>query len=74
MRAQDRTKFLRTLKRLGMKSLQRKRGKGSHQMWVNPETGRRASVPNSKMVPVGTATNILHLLGITKEEYEREAR
>ena len=43
--------------------------KGSHHIYYNPETGKRAIVPlHKKDLPKGTMFEILKQTGITKEE------
>jgi len=45
------------------------RSRGSHQIWLNPVTRKRAIVPvHSKDIPVGTLFSILKQAGIEKGE------
>jgi predicted RNA binding protein YcfA (HicA-like mRNA interferase family) len=45
------------------------RSKGSHQIWLHPESGKRAIVPmHNKDLPAGTLYAILKQAGIDKSE------
>lgn len=45
------------------------RSRGSHQIWLNPVSGKRAIVPmHNKDIPVGTLYAILKQAGIDKDE------
>jgi predicted RNA binding protein YcfA (HicA-like mRNA interferase family) len=46
------------------------RTKGSHQIYMNPDTGRREVVPvhPGKEIPRGTLIEILRQAGITRED------
>ena len=47
------------------------RAKGSHQIYYNPETKRRAVVPvHRKDLPRGTLLEILRQAGLSREELE----
>ena len=48
------------------------RSKGSHQIYYNPNTGRRVVVPfHKKDLPKGTLIEILRQAGISKEELKK---
>ena len=48
------------------------RVKGSHHIYIHPETSRRAIVPlHNKDLPVGTQLSILKQAGIDRNELER---
>ncbi len=66
MRYRDISKRLR---RLGCRKL--RFGKGSHRIWINPETGQTASVPDwgSKDLAPGTVRAIIRELGISRKEF-----
>lgn len=58
--------IIRILKQKGF-VLDRKRG--SHQIWLHPESRKRAVVPmHKKDLPVGTMFSILKQAGIDKDE------
>lgn len=45
------------------------RNRGSHQIWLHPESRKRAVVPmHKKDLPVGTMFSILKQAGIDKDE------
>jgi predicted RNA binding protein YcfA (HicA-like mRNA interferase family) len=45
------------------------RSKGSHQIFIHPETRRRAIVPwHRKNLPIGTQLSILKQAGIDRDE------
>lgn len=45
------------------------RSRGSHQIWLNPESRKRAIVPlHNKDIPNGTLYSILKQAGIDKSE------
>ena len=45
------------------------RSKGSHQIWLHPDSRKRAIVPmHNKDIPKGTLYSILKQAGINKEE------
>lgn len=60
----------RKLERLGCQL--RRRGKGSHMIWANPRTGKKASIPDwgSKDLKIGTVRAVLRQLEIGREEFE----
>lgn len=46
--------------------------KGSHEIWWNPSTRKRTTIPNhSGDLPEGTLRAILKQAGITAEEFQR---
>ena len=47
--------------------------KGSHEIWLNLETGARTTIPNwgNRDLEPGTISGILRDLGIRKEEFEK---
>jgi len=48
------------------------RSKGSHQLYINPTTGKRVVVPfHRKDLPKGTLLEILRQAGISKEELKK---
>ncbi len=49
------------------------RAKGAHQIFHNPTTGKRVTIPfhRGKNIPPGTLLNILRESGIDREELER---
>jgi predicted RNA binding protein YcfA (HicA-like mRNA interferase family) len=57
------------LKKLGCRQL--RQGKGSHRIWLNPETKQIASVPDwgSKDLAPGTVRAIIRELGISRKEF-----
>ena len=61
----------RKLRRLGCEF--RRRGKGSHEIWWNPETGGYAAIPlhKGKDIPTKTFYRILRELGISLEELHK---
>ena len=47
------------------------RSKGSHRIYIHPDTGRRAVVPwHQKDLPIGTQLSILNQAGIDRNELE----
>jgi predicted RNA binding protein YcfA (HicA-like mRNA interferase family) len=48
-----------------------RQGKGSHEIWYNPETKRRTTVPNHPGVdiPKGTLKAILNEAGLSVKEF-----
>lgn len=51
----------------------RRHAAGSHEIWINPDTGRYTTVPNhTGDVPEGTLRAILRQAGITPEEFLRD--
>jgi predicted RNA binding protein YcfA (HicA-like mRNA interferase family) len=47
-----------------------RQAKGSHEIWYNPRTKRRTTVPNHPgMVPRGTAHAIVRAAGITVKQF-----
>jgi predicted RNA binding protein YcfA (HicA-like mRNA interferase family) len=56
--------LIRRLRKLGCKFY--RQGKGSHEVWWNPETGRRAIITHhtQREIPPGTLNDILKDLGI----------
>lgn len=48
-----------------------RQGKGSHTIWRNPHTGKRAIIPDwgGKDIPPGTLRAILRQLGISREDF-----
>lgn len=59
----------RRLERLGCE-LERQ-GEGSHTIWRNPATGRRAVIADwgGKDIPPGTVRAIIRQLGLSREEF-----
>ena len=57
------------LKKLGCREL--RQGKGSHRIWINPETGQVTTVPDwgSKDLAPGTVRAIIRELGIDREDF-----
>ncbi len=57
------------LKKLGCQEL--RQGKGSHRIWLNPETNQIASVPDwgGKDLAPGTVRAIIRELGISRKEF-----
>jgi predicted RNA binding protein YcfA (HicA-like mRNA interferase family) len=47
--------------------------KGSHEIWVNPVTHRRTTIPNhpGASIPKGTLKAILNAAGLTLEEFDK---
>jgi predicted RNA binding protein YcfA (HicA-like mRNA interferase family) len=44
--------------------------KGSHEIWINMETGKRTTIPNHPGdIPEGTLRAIIRQAGITPEEF-----
>jgi len=66
MRYREMTK---RLKKLGCREL--RRGKGSHRIWLNPETNQVASVPDwgGKDLAPGTVRGIIRELGISRQKF-----
>lgn len=48
-----------------------RQAKGSHEIWYNPTTGRRTTVPNHPGIdiPKGTLRAIIREAGLTPEEF-----
>lgn len=48
-----------------------RQAKGSHEIWWQPATGRRASIPNhaTKEIAAKTLTNILRDFGLTDRDF-----
>jgi predicted RNA binding protein YcfA (HicA-like mRNA interferase family) len=48
------------------------RTRGSHQIFRNPSSGRRVTIPfhRGKVIPTGTLLNILRESGIDRDELE----
>jgi predicted RNA binding protein YcfA (HicA-like mRNA interferase family) len=57
------------LKKLGCREL--RQGKGSHRIWINPETGQVTTVPDwgSKDLAPGTVRAIIRELGIDRNDF-----
>ena len=59
---------VRKLRRAGF--VLRRQPRGSHQIWRNPATGARATVPfHSGALPVGTVRSIIRQAGLSVEEF-----
>jgi predicted RNA binding protein YcfA (HicA-like mRNA interferase family) len=50
-----------------------RQAKGSHEIWYNPVTKRRVTIPNhpGKEIPKGTLRAIIREAGLTSEEFEK---
>ena len=52
-----------------------RRGRGSHQIWWNPENGRKTTIPihgaSGRIINPATMIDILKNLGLTVSELER---
>ena len=50
-----------------------RQGKGDHEIWINPDTHARTTIPNwgARDLKVGTIGAILRDLGISREHFER---
>ena len=61
----------RKLRRLGC-SFDRQ-GRGDHEIWINPTTHSRATIPNwrGRDLKPGTLRAIIRDLGILKDEFDR---
>ena len=48
------------------------RSRGSHQIFYNPTTGKRTTIPfhRKKIIPPGTLLNILREAGIERDQLE----
>jgi len=48
-----------------------RQAKGSHEIWYNPVTKRRTTVPNhpGKALPIGTLMAIIKQAGLTSQEF-----
>lgn len=48
-----------------------RQGKGSHEVWVNPQTNKKAVISNygGKDIPPGTVRAILNQLGIDRKDF-----
>jgi len=58
----------RQLKRFGFEF--DRQAKGSHEIWWNPETHKRTTIPNhSGQIPEGTLRAILRAAGITPDAF-----
>lgn len=57
------------LKELGCEEL--RKGKGSHRIWFNPDTGQITTVPDwgKKDLAPGTVRAIIRELGISRDEF-----
>lgn len=48
-----------------------RQAKGSHEIWYNPQTRRRTTVPNHPgTLPMGTLRAIIRQSGLTIEEFQ----
>lgn len=48
-----------------------RQAKGSHEIWYNPQTHRRTTVPNHPgTLPIGTLRAIIRQSGLTVEEFQ----
>jgi mRNA interferase HicA len=57
------------IKVLRRKGFTLERVKGSHQLWINTNSGKRATIPmHNKDLPIGTFMAILRQAGIEKDE------
>ncbi|MDE3001376.1 MAG: type II toxin-antitoxin system HicA family toxin [Gemmatimonadota bacterium] len=62
--------IIRRLRRLGFTF--DRHARGSHEIWRNPVTRRRTTIPNhSGDLPEGTVTAILKQAGVTVEDFLR---
>ncbi|MCY3766400.1 MAG: type II toxin-antitoxin system HicA family toxin [Gemmatimonadetes bacterium] len=62
--------LIRRLRRLGFTF--DRHARGSHEIWWNPVTRRRTTIPNhSGDLPEGTVAAILKQAGVTAEEFLR---
>jgi len=50
-----------------------RQAKGSHEIWLNPITRRRTTIPNhpGTSIPKGTLKAILRAAGLTVEEFSK---
>lgn len=50
-----------------------RQAKGSHEIWLNPITHRRTTIPNhpGTSIPKGTLKAILKAAGLTVEEFSK---
>lgn len=46
------------------------RTRGSHQIYFNPKTRKRAVVPKNKNLPIGTLKSILKQAGLEMEDFQ----
>jgi predicted RNA binding protein YcfA (HicA-like mRNA interferase family) len=47
-----------------------RQAKGSHEIWYNPQTRRRTTVPHHPgTLPIGTLRAIIHEAGLTVDEF-----
>lgn len=62
-------KVIRKLKKAGF--VFDRQAKGSHEIWYNPTTRKRTTVPNhpGADIPVGTMREIIKQAGLTVEEF-----
>ena len=58
----------RRLRRMGMRYV--RHGRGSHELWVNPNNRSVALIPNhgSREIPTGTLRSVLRQLGLTEDD------
>lgn len=62
------TEIVKRLRRMGF--VFDRQAKGSHEIWWNPETRRRTTIPNHPGdIPEGTVRAILRGAGVTPEEF-----
>lgn len=62
-------RLIKAFKKLGCIEI---RQVGSHKTFLNPRTGRKATVPfHGRDLPVGTFNNILKQIGITENEIRK---
>jgi len=61
----------RKLRRLGCAF--DRQAKGDHEIWINPSTRQRTTIPDwgSEDLKPGTVSKILRDLGIARDEFER---
>jgi predicted RNA binding protein YcfA (HicA-like mRNA interferase family) len=62
------TELVRKLRRVGVEFY--RQGKGSHEVWWDPVTGRRAMIPNhpGQEIKKKTLAAIMRDLGLTEED------
>jgi predicted RNA binding protein YcfA (HicA-like mRNA interferase family) len=50
-----------------------RQAKGSHEIWYNPNTRRRTTIPNhpGTDIPKGTLSAIIKQAGLTTEEFQK---
>jgi len=63
------TELIRKLRRAGFEF--DRQAKGSHEIWLHPQTRRRVVVPNhpGATIPKGTLRAIIRQSGLTVEEF-----